>query len=343
MSVRAAWVTLRQHRFEVAIAALAAVGAIVFGVYIAVGIAGLGVSDACLESMRATQDGSSATPDCFRLVQAGSGILGETYIDGEGTIALSVMGVLPFVLGLLGGVPIVGGELEAGTAQTAWWLNPSRNRWLLHKVAPIATLLGILIIAAAVVAAIVAGDWARWYGGRAYLIGNEGSVVVIRAFAAFGIGLALGALLGRTLPAFVFGLALSVAILFALGQAQQGWLAGLPPHVLGYPDPVTGETIGLEGSVTTTWGWIAPDGTLLSMAEARVVATGAGVPPPDPSDVQDGAAAEWLEQHGYQGVQMGVTDEDALGWSAFDSATFGLVGLVGVGGAFVLVNRRRPA
>jgi hypothetical protein len=320
-----------------------AIGAIVFGVYIAIGIAGLGVSDGCLESIRATQDGSSATPDCFRLAQRGSGILGETYIDGEGTIALSVMGVLPFVLGLLGGVPIVGGELEGGTAQTAWWLHPSRNRWLLHKVAPVAILLGVLMIVAAVVATLVADDWARWYGGRAYLIGNEGFVVVIRAFAAFGIGLVLGALLGRTLPAFIFGLALSVAILFALGQAQQAWLASLPPHVLGQPDPVTGEQIGLEGSVTTAWGWIAPDGRLLSMAEARVIATEAGVPPPAPDDPQDGAAAEWLEGHGYQGVQMGVTDADALGWAAFDAETFALVGLVAVGGAFVLVNRRRPA
>lgn len=343
MSARAAWVTLRQHRLEVAIASLAAIGAIVFGVYIAIGIAGLGVSDECLESVRATQDGSSATASCFRLVQAGSGILGETYIEGQGTIALSVMGVLPFVLGLLGGVPIVGGELEARTAQTAWWLNPSRSRWLLRKIAPVAILLGTLIIVAAVVATIVADDWARWYGGRAYLIGNEGIVVVIRALAAFGIGLALGALLGRTLPAFIFGLALSVAILFALGQAQQAWLASLPPHVLGHPDPVTGELIGLEGSVTTTWGWIAPDGTLLSREQARGIATEAGVPPPDPGDVQDTPALAWLEEHGYRGVPMGVTDEDALGWAAYDAAAFGLVGLVGLGGAFMLVNRRRPA
>lgn len=149
-------------------------------------------------------------------------------------------------------------------------------------------------------------------------------------------------MLGRTLPAFIFGLAFSVAILFALGQAQQAWLASLPPHVLGQPDPVTGERIGLEGSVTTTWGWIATDGTLLSREDARRLATEAGVPPPDAGDVQDTPALVWLDEHGYQGVQMGVTDEDALGWATYDAAVFGVVGLVALGGALVLVNRRRP-
>lgn len=343
MSLRAAWVTLRQHRLEVGVAALAAVAATVLGLSIAVRIAALGITDDCLQRMWATQDGRLAGPDCFALVQAGSGILGETYLSGEGTIALSVMGVLPFLLGLLGGVPIVARELEAGTAQTAWWLNGSRNRWLLRQIAPIAVLLGVLMIGAALTATVVADDWVRWIGARANLIGSEGIVVVIRAFGAFGIGLVVGALLGRTLPAFVFGMALSIAILFALGQAQQAWLASLPPHVLGETDPVTGEQADLAGSITTAWGWIAPDGRLLPFEEARRLATEAGVPPPDADDIQDIPALTWLDEHGYEGVQMGVTDQDAMGWATYDAAAFGAIGLIAAGGAFVLVNRRRPS
>jgi hypothetical protein len=336
-------VILRQHRFEVGVAALAAMAAIVMGMSIAIRIAGLGITDDCLERIRATQDGRLAGPECFALVQAGDGILGETYLDGEGTIALSVMGVLPFLVGLLGGVPVVARELEVGTAQTAWWLNGSRNRWLLRQITPITILLGTLMIVSAFVATIVADDWVRWIGARANLIGTEGIVVVIRAFAAFGIGLAVGALLGRTLPAFVLGLALSIAMLFALGQAQQAWQASLPPHPLGQTDPGTGEQTDLAGSVTTAWGWIAPDGQVLSQSEARQIATAAGVAPPDPDDVQDTPAALWLSEHGYEGVQMGVTDEDAMGWATYDGLAFGAVGLIAVGGAFVLVNRRRPS
>jgi hypothetical protein len=38
-----------------------------------------------------------------------------------------------------------------------------------------------------------------------------------------------------------------------------------------------------------------------------------------------------------------VTDEMALGWAAYDGFTFGLIGLAGIGGTVLLVNRRRPA
>lgn len=341
MKLQAAWVSLRQHHLEVSVAALAAMAAAILGLSIAVRIAGLGITDDCLDRVRALQDGSLAGAHCFALVRAGSGILGETYFTGEGTIALSIMGALPFLLGLLGGVPIVGRELEARTAQTAWWLNPSRSRWLLRQVVPVAAVLGTLMILAAIVASIVADDWARWYGGRAYLIGTEGIVAVIRAFAAFGIGLALGALLGRTLPAFIFGLALSIAILFALGQAQRAWQASLPATPLNRLDPATGELTPAVGT-TTGWGWIAPDGRVLSQEGARQIAADAGVAPPEPGDVQDTPAGIWLQEHGYHGVQMGVTDETAMGWATYDAAAFGGVGLIALGGAFFLVNRRRP-
>ncbi len=342
MNLHAGRVTLRQHRFEVSVAAMTAIAATILGISIAIRMAGLDVTDDCLERVRATQDGRQAGADCFALVQAGSGILGETFVTGEGTMALSVMGVLPFLLGLLGGVPIVGREMESRTAQTAWWLNPSRSRWLVRQVTPIAILLGALIIVAALVASVVADDWVLWYGGRAHLIGNEGIVVVIRAFAAFGIGLAMGALLGRTLPAFIFGVALSIAILFALGQVQQAWLASLPAAPLSRIDAETGEMTPPVGT-TTGWGWIAPDGRVLSQVEARQIATDAGVPPPEPDDVQDSPAAAWLGEHGYQGVQVGVTDEAAMGWITYDAAAFTAIGTIALAGAFLLVNRRRPS
>src|SRR3990170_968078 len=106
----AARVTLKQHRFEVTVAALAAVAAAALGLSIAIRIDALHVSQACLDQVFASQDGSAIGQGCLSLVRAGSGILGESYLSGEGSLPASVMGALPFLLGLLGGVPIVAQE-----------------------------------------------------------------------------------------------------------------------------------------------------------------------------------------------------------------------------------------
>ena len=338
----AAWVTLKQHRFELVVATMAALAAGIIGISIVLRLDALGVTQACLDSARATRDGSDLTPDCMELLRSGSGIIGSTYLSGEGTVALSIMGALPFLLGLLGGVPIVSRELETRTAQTAWSLNPSRLRWLARQVAPVALLLGAAMTFAALVASPVGEDWVRWgYGGWSDIIGLEGPLAVVRAFGAFGIGLAVGAFLGRTLPAFIFGVALTLAILFGLNQARDTWLAGLPQEVIGATSP-NGEYQGIPGEKVTGWGWIAPDGAFLSAGEARQLATDAGVPPPDPRDEQDTPAAMWLEEHGYFAVPLGVTDATALGWAPYDGLTFAVLGVGGLGATMLLVNRRRP-
>jgi hypothetical protein len=339
----AARVTLKQHRFEVTVAALAAVAAAALGLSIAIRIDGLHVSQACLDQVGASQDGSGIGEGCLSLVRTGIGILGSTYLSGEGSLPLSVMGALPFLLGLLGGVPIVAQEVEARTAQTAWSLNGSRVRWLARQVAPIAVVLGAAMTFAAVAAVPVGEDWVRWgYGGASQLIGLEGPLAVVRAFGAFGVGLAVGALLGRTLPAFIFGVALALALLYATGQARETWLSSMEPQPIFTYSAETGEYNGIPGAVPTDWGWLTPNGELLSKEEARRIATQAGVPPAEPDDVQDTPASTWLAEHGYMGVSLGVTDEMALGWAPYDGITFGLVGLIGIGSAIVLVNRRRP-
>ena len=340
----AARVTLKQHRFEVTVAALAAVAAAVLGLSIAIRIDALHVTQACLDQARASSDGSGIGEGCLSLVRNGSEILGETYLTGEGSLPVSVMGALPILLGLLGGVPIVARELEAGTAQTAWSLNGSRVRWLARQIAPIAIVLGAAMILAALVAIPVGDIWAHWgYGGAAPLIGLHGPLAVVRAFGAFGIGLALGALLGRTLPAFLFGMVLSFAVLFAAGSFHDAWLRSLPPTVIVEYSSKTGEYNVIPGSVATGWVWLAADGDQLSPDQARKLASEAGVPPPDPNDVQDIPAATWLQEHGYVELTTGVTDKLAMGWAPYDGLIFAIVGVLGIAATIVLVNRRRPA
>jgi hypothetical protein len=338
----AARVTLKQHHFEVAVAALAAVAASALGASIAWRIDALGVSKGCLDRVIASQDGFSAGQECFALVREGSGILGETFLTGQGTVALSIMGVLPFLLGLVGGVPIVARELEARTAQTAWTLSASRWRWLAHQVAPIAIVLGAVMLLAAFAAGPVADASVAWGRSAASLIGLHGPLAVVRAFAAFGVGLLLGALLGRSLPALFLGIAISVALLFVVGILRDTWTASLEPGVIAEISPETGEYQLEPRAETTGWGVVTPDGRLLSSDEAREIATAAGVPAAPPDDVQDIPALTWYEENGYVLLPMGVSDDMALGWAPYDGLIFGLVGAISIAGAVVVVNRRRP-
>jgi hypothetical protein len=148
----AAWVTLKQHRFELGAAVIAAITAGVIGILILIRLEALGVTQNCLETVQASQDGSGVPADCLAAVGRGQGILGDTFLTGQGSISVSIMGALPFLLGLLGGVPIVSREIEARTAQTAWSLNPSRSRWLRRQVAPVLLLLAGPMLFAAIVA-----------------------------------------------------------------------------------------------------------------------------------------------------------------------------------------------
>lgn len=342
MTLAGARVTLKQHRFEIAIAAIAALASIAVGLTIALRIAALGVPRSCLDAALSAQDGTGVSAECLALMRDGSDILGETYLTGQGSLAFSIMGVLPVLVGLLAGVPIVAREIESRTAQTAWSLNPSRTRWLARQIAPIGLLLGALMAIAAAVAIPVAAASVDWGLSVSSLIGSSGVLVWLTAFATFGIGLATGAIVGRALPAFVIGLCLSVALTLGAGVARDFWLRALEPTAMGQFSGDTGEFEVRPRGVTTGWGVIGPDGVLLTSAEGRALATAAGVPPAAEYDTQDGPALEWYAANGYVLVPVGVTDESALGWAPYYAIIFAAVGLIGVALTVITVRRTRP-
>jgi hypothetical protein len=339
--MRSALVTLKQYRFEVAFALTAALVAAGIGLTIDLRLDALGVSQECLDEVNNSVDTVTPDDECFASVGAGVAILGSTYLRADGVLPLSVMGVLPFVVGLFAGLPVVARELEDHTAQTAWWLNGSRRRWLLRQLGPIVVVLGAAIAVAALAAIPVAEDWARWYGGEgSTLIGLHGPLTLVRAFGAFGLGLAMGALLGRTFPAFVASVALLALVVAFAGQAHESWLERLPLEPLwtqsanGHWQPV--------GGMPRAVAWGAPDGAVLTQEGARQRATAAGVPPAGPDDPVDAPASAWLEEQGYSEITLGTTDQAALGWAPYDATIFAILGALGLTASFALVNRRRP-
>jgi hypothetical protein len=338
----AALVTLKQHRFEVAFAAVASIAVAVWALVTEFRLTALGVPARCIDDWLIT--GAAGREDCARAVREWGSILssGEGIFNGQGSLPLAAMPLLPFLVGLLGGVPLVARELEARTAQTAWSLFPSRAMWLIRQLAPVALVLGVSLAFAAFAASPVAADRAAWGQLASLDLGLHGPLVLIRAFAAFGMGLFVGALLGRTLPAFVLGGALCFTLLTASGFARNAWMAGLTPIVIGEAPRPGGEVVVAPRSIPTGYEWIAPNRKQISFQEARGIATAAGVAQPKQDDPQDLAAAEWLDAHGYQFLMVGISDEMALGWGWYEAAMFSFLGVISLATAFWLVQRRRP-
>jgi len=134
----------------------------------------------------------------------------------------------PFGMGLLLGVPLVSREVEHRTAGVAWTLSRSRTRWLVRRAAFLVLVLVVLLLVLAVVSEVLAAaqmptrhldrDFA-WYGRR-------GGLIVVRGLASLGIGVLIGAWLGRVMPALLVGIAATVLTFSGLSLGMDRWIEG---------------------------------------------------------------------------------------------------------------------
>jgi hypothetical protein len=124
------------------------------------------------------------------------------------TLAMYLPRVLEFLPGLLGmfiGAPLVARELESGTFRFAWTQGSNRVRWLVVKLA----ILGPLLFALAAAFSAVFSWWfgpfdqimGRMGAGQAYEI--SGVVFAARTLFALTLGVFVGCVLRRTIPAIV--------------------------------------------------------------------------------------------------------------------------------------------
>jgi ABC-type transport system involved in multi-copper enzyme maturation permease subunit len=135
--------------------------------------------------------------------------------------------LLPFIVGILFGAPLVAKEIEQGTAPLSWALVGSRRRWLLGKMFTAALLIVPLLLVAGLAADVLQG--AQTPGTDPYAsfenFSFRGVMIVFWGLAALFGTVALGTLIGRTLPAVL--LALVVCFL-----ARGFWDVGLNHTVL---------------------------------------------------------------------------------------------------------------
>ena len=125
-------------------------------------------------------------------------------------LSSGLMYVLPALIGIFWGAPLIARELETGTYRLAWNQSITRTRWLATKLG----IIGAATVATTGLLSLAVTTWANRIdvaaGDRIMpeLFGARGIVPIGCAIFAFVLGVTFGMLIRRTIPAMVATLAI---------------------------------------------------------------------------------------------------------------------------------------
>lgn len=246
------------------------------------------------------------------------------WINRIARLSTTIVPIFPVVAGLLAGGPIVARELESGTARLAWSLGPSRLRWFVQRVVPILLMTTLACLAIGFTADALVKvldpsiDVDRSFAGfrmRGLLVGVEGLLVA-------SIALAIGAILGRTVPTLVLTLALALGLTIAVDKVERTSLLSEAVVSSGQDYVWSDANLNLESRMKF------PNGEILSYEEAFATHP----------EVSQG----WTDAPPWEDVILSIPGEryhDIERREAFGLGSLAL-GFIAVGA--VAVVRRRP-
>jgi hypothetical protein len=135
-----------------------------------------------------------------------------------------VMYLVPALIGIFWGAPLIARELETGTHRLAWNQSVSRTRWTAIKL----TLVGLSAVATAGLLSLMIGWWASPMDSAMTLeqsgslntfprlsplvFASRGVAPLGYAAFAFALGVTVGVLIRKTLPAMAITLAIFVGV-----------------------------------------------------------------------------------------------------------------------------------
>jgi ABC-type transport system involved in multi-copper enzyme maturation permease subunit len=160
----------------------------------------------------------------------------------------AVVLVLPALVGVFWGAPLIAREIEAGTHRLVWNQSITPSRWLAIKLG----LTGLAATAAAGLGSLAVTWWSSPIDKAAtevprmapLLFAARGIVPIGYAAFAFALGVTVGMLVRRTVPAMAITLAIFVAVQIAMPLLVR-------PHLL----PSTRSTIELTESNIDGFRW----------------------------------------------------------------------------------------
>ena len=199
------WLVWRQHRNQAYVAA-AALGA--FAILLLV------TGRQLASQYQSALTSCAASHTCANL--ANTLTLGGPVLS----LLVTLTVVVPCLLGVFWGGPLVAREFETGTTQFAWMQSITRSRWLTAKV-------GWALLAAAAWGGAVSA-LVTWWSSPLNALNHQnfqpsqfdiqGIVPVGYALFAVALGIAAGALLRRTLPALAITICVFTVLRLVIGQ-----------------------------------------------------------------------------------------------------------------------------
>jgi len=202
------WLTWRQFRAQAAmLAAALAVLTVILG------LTGPGLADKYSDGIAACVANGG---DCSDFVEQ----FFEEHRDAFLAVTAVVL-VLPALIGFFWGAPLIARELEAGTHRLVWNQSVTRTRWLAVKLG----LVGLAAIVAAGLGSLAVDWWSdpidktaadQFARMEPLMFAARGVVPMAYAGFAFALGVTVGMLVRRTVPAMAITLAVFVAAQVAM-------------------------------------------------------------------------------------------------------------------------------
>lgn len=242
----------------------------------------------------------------------------------------------PFGMGVVLGAPLVAREIESGTAQLAWSLGRSRTGWLIWRAGFIVVIavvgLALLAVGSEVLASAAAGG--RGLDADFTWAGQRGWILVARGVGAMGIGVLVGALVGRVLPAmlaaaFVIGLAF-----YGMSVAHDGVLRA-EAEILAPSDALSEGSLLLDSGVQLLSGEVLTWQQMLDRGYATMYGDEEGRQYASEEDLRAGREIG-------RDVFLAIPGERYTAVTAREAAASVGVGIIATIGAAAVVRRRRP-
>ena len=270
-----AWVTWRQHRF-----ALAGVLVVLGGIGLFMLFNGLAMHHAYTR-LGLDTCGKLSGPSC----QSQLTIFRQDYGSWADHLPTLLM-VLPGLIGVFAGAPLVARELESGTFRFAWTQSRTRVQWIITKL----VLLGAALTALALAFSAL---FTWWYGPFDAITGRlspngayeiSGLVFASRTLFGFMLGALLGLLIRRTVPA----MAATAAAWTAVALSSTIYLRPLiqkPITTIGHPGKgaIASSHVPFNANVISNWiqNPAGHHASLDQLFQQAIAGNGGAIPSPD--------------------------------------------------------------
>jgi hypothetical protein len=209
--------------------------------------------------------------DCDSLVQTFGEQVGRSVAYEMYQLGIAVMYVAPALIGAFWGAPLIARELETGTHRLAWNQSVTRTRWLVTKLAGVGGVAvaatGLLSLAVTWSSSLVDRYGESWI--TPLLFSARGVVPLAYAAFAFALGVALGLVIRRTVPAMAATLAVYIGAVAAMALWMRAYLA--PIHTATPPvdmEKLEGISLGQDneirvfGSDPVPGAWVLSNDTI---------------------------------------------------------------------------------